>query len=87
MMVKVIIDISNLETKITIQVLCNKITGVKSTDFSYNIPKLLDYILSIIDLITELSKTHNTLLNNTFNILLGIPNSYFYQFFELEKLK
>jgi len=58
--------------------LCNKITRAKSADFDYDMPKLLNYILSIIDLIIELGKTHNILLYDTFDILLSIPNSQFY---------
>lgn len=60
--VKAILDIQNLKMKVTIQILCNKLTRAKSADFDNGMPKLLDYILSIIDLIIELGEIHDTLL-------------------------
>ena len=87
MMSYLLMDTCNPETKVSIQVLHNKITGTKSADYSYEVPKILDHISSTMDLITELGETYDSLLKDTFDALLSIPNTKFHQFFEMEKLR
>jgi hypothetical protein len=73
-----LMDTYNSETKVSIQILRNKITGIKSADFGYEIPKMLDHILSMMDLITELDEIYDSLLKNIFEALLSVPNFKFY---------
>ena len=87
MMSYLLMDTCNSETKVSIQVLHNKITGTKSADFSYKVSKMLDHISSMMDLISELGETHDLLFKDTFDALLSISNIRFYQFFEMEKLR
>ena len=79
-------DVHNLETKVGVQSLWDKITGAKSATFRHKIPDVLEHIKSTMDLIEDMGKTHDNLLKDTFGAFLTAPNSRFIQFFEHEKM-
>ena len=76
----------NPETKVGVQSLQDKIIGTKSATLRYNIPDMLEHIKSTMDLIKDMSETHDNLLKDTSGALLIAPNTHFTQFFEYEKI-
>ena len=77
MICKIIIGICNLETKVGVQVLRNKIAETKSATFKHKILDMLEHIKSTIDLIKKMGETHDNLLKDTFRALLTAPNTRF----------
>jgi len=76
----------NPETKISVQVLRNLISSTKASEYSNNIPDILQHISSTMDKIVEMGETHDNLMKNTFDALLTAPNTVFHQYFTLEKM-
>ena len=64
----------------------DKITETKSAAFKQRIPDMLECIKSTMDLIEDMSETHNKLLKDAFSALLTAPKTHFMHFFECEKM-
>ena len=68
----------NPETKVSVQVLRNQISGTKASAFSNNIPDMLQHIAGTMDKIIELGETYDNLIKDTFDALLSAPNMVFH---------
>ena len=86
MIIKVMRDACNPDTKVGVQVLRNKITNANSAGYAHDIPKMLKDIKMNMDLIRDLGETHDNLLEDAFNALLSAPNSRFVDYFDKQKL-
>ena len=59
---------------------------MKLADFQHNINKILIYIKETMTLIREMEETYDSLLKDTFNTILTVPNTEFTQFFALKHM-
>ena len=89
LIIKIIMDFCNLETKFGVQSLRDKIYETRSACFRHNmtnIPDTLEHIKITIDLIECMCGTDDNLLKDVFDTLLKAPNTRFNHFFVHEKL-
>ena len=84
-MMKLIMDTCNPQTKVGVQNLRDKIAQAKSADFGHDVGKMMTYIKEQMTLIHEMRETHDSLLKDSFNAILTVPNSEFTRFFSLKR--